>query len=740
MQQTRSRTQIRSIATDSGIAAGISLLLSLYVFWPLRGRFFDPWAAGDLLSTYVAADNWGIIASSPTTQYGFPLGMNLNLVPGVDITENIFATTINSISGNPYFGINLLLFLSFPIVAALTVVALRLVKSRGPIAIMLAIAFTFIPYHWGRGLGHMYLATLYSVVTGVILVLLISTGRFTNMIEQRKKLQLAGVAALSVITAWSGLYYAVFTLILVAAALLWRFAKKDTWKQLITNLIPPASISALVLIGFLPGLIATRNDPPFTVLAERSPYESVIFAGIFIASLLPAPILPASIFNFYNTPIIDAVNAAPAFENRVPTNFGTVVTTTAFVLLVVGLLFRSRFKSWKATTTQLPLVTYLLGVSFLFFIPWGFNYLFAELVTAQIRAWNRFLPVILLLIILAGAIVLTRVKKKPMIIAITSLGIMATFVNAVYPFQDSYVISADQALRPADSARNYTATINQQIPQYCGVLQLPYMAYPENGAIQELDDYSHFWLPVNDSGKAWSFGSIKSTEASAWAAALPEIPTDSDIANLIQAGFCGIHLDTKGYVPVAAERIKTELTTRLGAPIATGNPILGGPDTWFFFPITENIVQPQPISSLDQSTQEFFLHPALTTLAPNSPDMSVAPRGSKGGDQWWWTIAPTATFTLDQVNDNFPVSGITLGLRSSECESAEATISMTNAAGDQITEPTTIEINPTTTTEVTLTTEPTDTATLTIESSGQGCTVAEFPYPQFVQVINPTTK
>jgi len=726
----------RSLIKDSSIAALISTLLSLYVFWPLRDSFFDPWAAGDLLSTYVAADNWGVIASTPTTQYGFPLGMNLNLVPGVDITQNIFAKTISTLSGNPYFGINLLLFLSFPIVAALTVIALRLVKSTGPLAIMFAIAFTFIPFHWGRGLGHMYLATLYSAVTGMILVLLVSTGRVTKMIEQRQKLQLAGFVALAAVTAWSGLYYAVFTLILLAAALLWRFAKKDTWKQLAQNLIPPALISVLVIIGFLPGLLATRNDPPFAVLAERMPYESVLFAGIFFASLLPAPVLPQSIFGFYNTQIIDAINAAPAFENRVPTNFGTLVTSAGFMLLVVGLLMRSRIRAWKATTTQLPLVTYLLGVSFLFFIPWGLNYLITGTFTAQIRAWNRFLPVILLLVILAGAIVLSRVKKKPILIAITSLGIVASFFNAVYPFKDPYMISAEQTLRPADSARSYTKTINEQVPEYCGVLQLPYMAYPESGPLLDLDDYGHFWLPINDSGKAWSYGSIKNTEASSWVAALPEIPTDTDLASLTKAGFCGIHLDTKGYLPVAAERIKAELTTRLGTPIAKGNPILGGEDTWFFFPITENIVSPQPISSLGQSTQEFFFRPAFTTLAPDSPAMSVAPRGSKGGIKWWWTIAPTATFTLHQINDNFPVTGISVGLRSSECENVQVTITLTGT--NTMTQ--TVEINPKTTTSVNLRTDPTSTATLTIESSGQGCTVENFPYTQFVQVIDPVTK
>jgi hypothetical protein len=262
------------------------------------------------------------------------------------------------------------------------------------------------------------------------------------------------------------------------------------------------------------------------------------------------------------------------------------------------------------------------------------------------------------------------------------------------------------------------------------------MAYPENGPLLDLDDYGHFWLPINDSGKAWSYGSIKNTQASSWAAALPEIPTDTDIANLTQAGFCGIHLDTKGYVPVAAERIKAELTTRLGTPIAKGNPVLGGEDTWFFFPITENIVSPQPISSLDQNTQEFFFRPAFTTLAPDSPAMSVAPRGSKDGIKWWWTIAPAATFTLHQINSNFPITGISVGLRSSECENAQATITLTGTN----TMSQTVELNPKTTTEVALKTDPTSTAKLTIESSGQGCTIENFPYEQFVQVIDPLTK
>lgn len=737
MNVLTTRSQTTGLVRDAALAAGITFVVSLYVFWPLRNFFFNPWAAGDMLSTYVAADNWGVIASTPTNHYGFPLGMNLNLVPGVDITENIFAKAINLLSGNPYFGINLLLFLSFPILAALSVIALRLVGSRGFIAVTLAVAFAFIPYHWGRGLGHMYLASLYSVVTGIILVLLVGTGRFAKACEQRNWRMVAAIAALVVITAWSGLYYAIFTLILLVAAVVWRFAQRDSLKQLTLGATPIIAISALVLVAFVPGLLAMRNSPAFAVLAERSAYESVLFAGIFVMALLPAPILPESIFSFYNIQVTISFSGAPPFENRVPTNFGTLVTTAAVILFVVGLLMRYRNRNWRTSTQELPLVAYLLAVSTLFFIPWGLNFLFAETVTAQLRAWNRLLPVILLLLLLAAAIVLKRVKKKQTIALISVAGLGATFINSVHPFKENYLVSAQQATIPADAARVYTSQINQIIPEYCGVLQLPYMAYPENGPLLNLDDYGHFWLPINDSGKAWSYGAIKNTEAGYWNAKLPEIPTEEQVEILTQAGFCGIHLDIKGYVSPAADRIKIQLAERYGQPIATGNPNSDRVDTWFFYQITSDVQRPRSINELSPEVQEFFLAPALTTMLPNNPEFTVAPRGSKDGLTWWWTIKPQAQFTLHQINPKYPISGIKFELRSSECENASIEVSLTDTSGSLISEVVTIDTNPTRPTEVTLTSEPVNEAILTLNSNGTGCTVENFPYPQFVQVINP---
>ena len=196
---------------EAAIAAVVAFLLSLIVFGPLLGDLDVGWSGGDMLSTYVNTQAWTGFAYGVTTHFGFPLGMNLNYFPGIDITENTFAMIVNGVTGSTFLGVNLLVLLSFPLVAALAYLVIRMTGLRGPLAIALAVAFAFIPFHWGRALGHTYLSTLYSIVIGVALVLLVATGTFERRRSWRMWL-VVGVMAL--VVAWTGVYYVAFTLIL----------------------------------------------------------------------------------------------------------------------------------------------------------------------------------------------------------------------------------------------------------------------------------------------------------------------------------------------------------------------------------------------------------------------------------------------------------------------------------------------------------------------------------------------
>jgi hypothetical protein len=98
-------------AWETLITALVAFVISLIVFGPILGLLNSGWAGSDMLSTYVNAEVWSGFSYAPTTHFGFPLGMNLNYFPGIDITENVFAQIVTNITGQPFVGVNLLVII-----------------------------------------------------------------------------------------------------------------------------------------------------------------------------------------------------------------------------------------------------------------------------------------------------------------------------------------------------------------------------------------------------------------------------------------------------------------------------------------------------------------------------------------------------------------------------------------------------------------------------------------------------
>ena len=728
------RTLIEIVWT-AVLATAISLLALL----PALQKLGSAWGSGDMLSTYVNTENWGLFGFTTGNHFGYPLGMNLNLFPSIDITQNSFAALVGWITGNPFMGINLLLFLSFPLVAVLAYCSIRLTGLRGPLAVALAVAFTMIPFHFVRGLGHTSLATMYGAVTAVILAQLIGSGRIRHMLFPPKdtptKIRIthyAILAALVITTAWSGVYYAAFGLLLMAAAWLWQLATTRT--DTLINLIPIVAVAVVAIAGFIPSLLALQADPPYASLGERLPYESVIFAGILAIAVLAAPISRlGGPFVTYNTEVNQAFGAAPQYENATLSNFGTWITMAAIVFIAFALLTRFR--------ERLGLLSMLLITTLLFFIPWGANYLFAALVTPQIRAWNRLLPVLLLLIILMAATIFANLKARNVkitktypVLAIAILILGITAVESAWPFITPYRQGAQDGTQITQVSRDYTTAIDQQLPQDCGVLQLPHQVYPENGPTRDFNDYEHFWNSIIDSNKSWSYGAVKNTNAGAWLSALPEVPNSEEVDLLAQAGFCGIHLDTRAFATPAAQRILTNLTDRYGPPTVTAATNQdSGPD-WFFF-TTDPQARTQDPATWSPELVDYFFAPAITTERVDLANVSVAPRGSKGDLIWWWTITPEAVFTLHPLDPRIPLTEITGGVRIPSCQDQiEAQVTLTLGSGETLI----TTANPETTTEFSITVkEPTMAQnTLVVSTDLVGCQPADFGYEQYVQVIN----
>jgi phosphoglycerol transferase len=537
--------------------------------------------------TYLVSGQWDWWRFGVSDHYGYPNGLNLNLYPSLDILQNDFAHIVALATGSPFLGINLLLMISFPLVAVLAYAAIRLVGLSGPIAVALATSFTFIPFHFGRGIGHMYLATLFGAVAGLILVLIVASGRlqwwWTTTSGGRRAKSLSLVGLLVVVSAWSGLYYAVFTLILLLAAVVWRVARGDRWRQVSLCALPLLAVLGLALLSMLPSLLTRAVEPGTVATALRDPMDSVTYAGNLAVTLFPEPY--SLFFPAYNEFVLGLFKNTTQSEPVLMYNFGTSITTIALIVMLVGLVrhFRRIAQGHPAPEAvglspagtppraSLPLLAYLLAVLLVFFVPWGLNFFVANFVTAQIRGWNRLVPLILLLFILGAAATLaaTRWSTRPRVAwPVAGLIVAVAIIEMVLPWRHLYAMVSEGGRVKVEQAYAYAASVNAALPDRCGVLTLPLMLFPNNGPVSPaMDDGDHFIIGMTNPEKDLSYGAVRDTEASAWQAGYSGVPTPEQVRELKFMGFCGVHLDTAGFEdPVAIDQ---QMQAQLGEPVAT---------------------------------------------------------------------------------------------------------------------------------------------------------------------------
>lgn len=129
-------------------------------------------------------------------------------------------------SGNAAVLLNAYYLLSFPLAALSAFLVLRALGLTRPVALTCATLFALAPYHFIRGEAHIFLASYWAVPVGAYLVLAVLGDRplFVRRADARGRAaawatrRSAATVALCVLAAMGGLYYAVFTVALVAAA------------------------------------------------------------------------------------------------------------------------------------------------------------------------------------------------------------------------------------------------------------------------------------------------------------------------------------------------------------------------------------------------------------------------------------------------------------------------------------------------------------------------------------------
>jgi len=469
----RSKQPRRSLVVDSLVTAALGAAVFVIGFGGDLRRLADPIGDGDLLQNYAAAKLWSDGTPFGNNTLGYPFGIEERYYPTTDFLQNALAGLISALSHNPFVGLNAVYALSFPLVALTALWVFRLVGVRLPLAIFTALAFTVIPFHWLR-VEHIYLATMYSAVLGVGLAILIGTGSVERRLAGRRRWPpIARLAVLSVVIAGSGIYYACFTILLCAAALVYRLAHRPSWRGALVSATPLIGVMVFTGAALTPAFIFVHAHPPLHPVADRSAMQSVRYSGSLALALLPAPVTQIPGLKNLNpliehaavmatTPPTAGVTLYPYFGYS---NFGSLFTILALVLAGVGWFWSVRRRGHGATSGEpatdvvkpdtdvsFGLVGLLLVTTILFFVPWGLNIAFASLVTPQLRAWERLVSVLFLLFFTAAMVAwrslgLPQTGRRAMLIAAGCLVVLV--FDSVLPYQASFAEATDSGQRAA---------------------------------------------------------------------------------------------------------------------------------------------------------------------------------------------------------------------------------------------------------------------------------------------------
>jgi len=673
------RRHLWSLRGEILLTVGLATVGFFVGFGGLRARLSQAVNSGDMLMAYVAtalSSDGGFYGGS---RFGYPLAMDLRYFPSADHLPSSVAAGIAAVTGNPFLGVNAVWALSFPATALAGLWLMRLVGLRGPLAVLGALAVTFTPYHWERTY-HVWLATSYSAVLAVCLALYVGSGQWRGALAgAHRRRSIVLMVALCVVIATSGIYYAVFAVMLTGVAVLWRWVRGAHWRDLVLDALPAVGVVAGLALSLLPAWWFLHTNPPFTPIAQRYPWESVQYSGVLSYVLLPSPASGIPGFAHFARAVIAGGDLGPTSGVRSTSDFGTLFTTLALLVGVIGTMWLARRARRSGTTEPAEpgevgpgLVAVLIAVAALFFVPWGLNYLFAVAVSPQIRAWDRLVPVLLSLFVALGAVTLrrlgaTRVTGRALV-AVFAVGLLVLGLDAVWPYRAGVTSAAAAAQAEQAEGAHYATELNAAIPGRCAVLQLPYVAYPEVAPVETLGAYDHAWPALTNPEKSWSFGANKGTFDSGWLEQLGDSVDASEVADLAAGGFCAIHVDLRGYTADRGPEVIAALTTILGAPVASGH---GG--MWQAFavpgwsaPLTEQNLSAEPIE-----VQDFFapLHVTATDAGV------VADEGQ------WVMTAPEAHLTVRTGDDDATFGAVTVPVTAALCTARDVAVTVTTDHG-----------------------------------------------------------
>lgn len=486
---------------------------------------------------------------------GAPFGAWAWDFPNADVAFHVLAWLITRFTSEVGLAFNLFYALGFPAAYAAAYWVLRRMGVGVALAAGGAFAFAFLPYHFWRML-HLWLAT-YFIVPLVVWVCVRLWGEAWGPLWQWARTR-KGSIAIAIVSGTMGAYYAFFAAMLFAATGAVTAARARSLRPLAAALLLSTATGVVVLAQLVPSIgYHAKFGENLAISGPRSAVQSQVYGLNLAFALTPheSHRIPAA------RELARAVRESTLHVNENAfTYLGlmSVAGTLALLLHALGGSVRA------GRSEVVPALACVSLVSILYATIAGFGYLFALLVTPEIRALNR-ISVFLGFTGIAALVVLVqawldRRAQGRMPAAALALAMMGLALVDQVPV----IFPNDRAAHVKRYAgdREFVARIEASVPPGTRVLTLPYVDFPEN-SYELLRPYAH------STTTRWSFGAMRNRSYALWIQALSTLAPDEMVRLASASGFGGIYLDGRLYPDGGAAK-REAIAAQVGKPWMAG--------------------------------------------------------------------------------------------------------------------------------------------------------------------------
>ncbi len=482
----------------------------------------------------------------------------------------------------------LLYLLTYPLAGASMYLLMGKFTKKTPLRVLLSVAYAVTPYHFYRGMGHMTLSHYYTVPLAVLAALLIAEEPFRGIAPERfsrvKKLLLYGGC---VLLGFSNVYYAFFGLFCMGIAFLYKLACTKKLSCLWKEAVPLYTVLLCVGISLLPKILYSLKYGENTIAGVRSPVQTEILSLRIIQMLLPPGYSKVGIL----AKITQHYSAVGMSINENQFAALGLFAAAGFLIACLWVIFRIMQKGKTADTRQrerLNLLSLCILCLVMYSVTGGFSMLFSMLITPEIRCVNRSSVVIACLSLCVLAIVLdalfTKLKGKGL--AIGGAVMAAVSVCVGYAEFSWYPTHWQAAAKQTDAVlQSFFAQVEETAGENALIYELPFMQFPEVPPINGMEHYQPALGYLYTDTLRWSYGGVKGRNPAAEQLAIDEGMSEAFLRGILDAGFTGVYIDTKGFADGGAA-VNAYYTETLGL-----TPIVSEDGWLYYYPLDESISQ-----------------------------------------------------------------------------------------------------------------------------------------------------